>query len=410
MGNCALVETHYDAIIVGAGHNGLVTANYLAMAGLRVCVLERRPVVGGAAVTEEFHPGYRNSVASYVVSLLRPEVIEDLELKKYGYQTLPLNYSFYPDLEGNYLLLGKHEDENRREFAKFSTTDYDAYRRLHDIIEQVGNILASQWLAPPPKLADGGLTDLLQTFRLGMDVRKLDPEARKLFVQIFAGAPHTLINRWFDSDKVKAFMAQHCLPANYASLHQPGAAIPMLHHAVGGVDGEKGAWALVKGGMGAITQAMAKSAEAKGVVIKTNCPVRQILVENKVATGIETHEGENFFAPVIAANTDPKRTFLGLAGQEHFPESFAKDIAQIRQESASLRMNLALRGLPEFACLPGNEIGPQHMSSISIIEDKDHVERAYRSARAGIPTHRPLIEAIIPQHHRRHALPSPVTT
>ena len=391
-----MADARYDAIIIGAGHNGLVTANYLAAAGLRVCVLERRHVVGGAAVTEEFHPGYRNSIASYVVSLLRPEVIEDLQLKKFGYQTLPLDYSFYPDLEGSYLLLGKDEDENRRQFAKFSTTDYDAYQQLHDIIEQVGDILASQWLTAPPKLSDGGLADLLHMLRLGMDVRKLNPEGRQLFVQIFMGAPHTLIDRWLESDKVKALMAQHCLPANYASLHHPGAAFPMLHHAVGGIDGQKGAWALVKGGMGGITQAMAKSAEAKGVEIKTDCPVRKILVENGVATGLETQDGQRFYARVIAANTDPKRTLLKLAGAEHFPEAFAKDIAQIRQESASLRMNLALNGLPDFACLPGKGIGPQHMSSISIIEDKDHVERAYRSARAGVPTDRPLIEAIIP--------------
>ena len=164
----------------------------------------------------------------------------------------------------------------------------------------------------------------------------------------------------------------------------------------GGIDGQKGAWGFVKGGMGGITQAMAKSAQAKGVVIMTNCPVEKIIIENGVTQGVELKNGHKLFAKIVAANTDPKRTFLKLVGAEHLPTSFAKDIGVIRQESASLRMNLALKGLPEFACLPGKEIGPQHLGSISIIEDKDHVERAYRSARAGIPANPPLIESFIP--------------
>lgn len=389
-------ESNFDTIVIGAGHNGLVTANYLAMGGLKVCVLEQRHIVGGAAVSEEFHPGYRNSIASYVVSLLRPEVVDDLEIKKYGYETLPLTGSFYPCLKGGSLYIGDDEAENQREFGKFSNRDYDAYHELHEIIEDIGDVLASQWLKTPPKLQGGGLTDLLSSLKLGMDLKELDADTRYRFLQIFLGAPETMIERWFESDQIKAVMAHHCLPANYASLHQPGAAFPMLHHAVGGVDGEKGAWALVRGGMGGITQAMAKSAEAKGVEIKTGSPVKKIIIEDGTATGVELISGEKLFAKVIASNADPKRTFLGLAGQEHLAEGFAKDIGAIRQESASLRMNLALSGLPEFACLPSDGIAPHHMSSISFIEDKDHVERAYRSARAGVPADPPMIEALIP--------------
>ena len=389
-------NNQFDAIIVGGGHNGLTTANYLAMEGLKVCVLEQRHIVGGAAVSEEFHPGYRNSIASYVVSLLRPEVIEELELKKYGYQTLPLDNAIYLDLNDDYLLLTNDEDENRRQFGKFSATDYDSYEELHDIIDKVGAIVAKQWLKAPPKLHGGGPADLLSAVKLGLDFYKLDSDTRYRFMQLFVSTPDTLIERWFESGKVKAMMAQHILPANYTSLHHPGSSMAMLHHAVGGIDGVKGAWGFVKGGMGGITQAMAKSAQAKGVVIKTQCTVEKIIVENNIVQGVELKDGQKIYAKIVAANTDPKRTFLKLVGAEHLPASFAKDIGVIRQESASLRMNLALSGLPQFSCLPGEDIGPQHLGSISIIEDKDHVERAYRSSRAGIPADPPLIEAFIP--------------
>ncbi len=389
-------NNNFDAIIVGAGHNGLTTANYLAQAGMKVCVLEQRHIVGGAAVSEEFHPGYRNSIASYVVSLLRPEVIEDLQLKKYGYETLPLDNALYLDLSDEYLLLTNDDEENRRQFGKFSDTDYDAYEEFHHIIDKVGAIVAKQWLKAPPKLHGGGPADLLSAAKMGLDFYKLDSDTRYRFIQFFVSTPDTLIERWFDSEKIKAMMAQHILPANYTSLHHPGSSMAMLHHAVGGIDGVKGSWGFVKGGMGGITQAMAKSAEDKGVVIKTNAGVEKILIENGVAQGVELKDGQKLFAKVVAANTDPKRTFLKLVGAEHLPSSFAKDIGVIRQESASLRMNLALSGLPQFACIAGDGIGPQHIGSISIIEDKDHVERAYRSSRAGIPANPPLIEAFIP--------------
>jgi phytoene dehydrogenase-like protein len=388
--------TEYDAIIIGAGHNGLTAANYLAMGGLKVCVLEQRHIVGGAAVTEEFHPGYRNSIASYVVSLLRPEVVDELELKKHGYQPMLLSNSFYPDSKGDYLLLTGDDAHNKKQYEKFSDTDYASLEAFHAIVDKVGEIISSQWLKEPPKLYGGGLSDLLASAKLGLDVYKLDDDTRYRLMQFFIGPPDSIIERWFDSDKVKAMIAAHCMPANYASLHQPGASLAMLHHAVGECDGKKGAWGLVKGGMGAITQAMAASAEAKGVVIRTNVAVEKILVENGTACGVRLKGGETIAAKTIAANTDPKRTFLTLVGEEYLPKSFAEDIKVFRQESASLRMNLALSGLPEFACLPGSEIGEHHRSSISFIESKDHVEEAYRSSRAGIPADPPIIEAIIP--------------
>ncbi|MFT6957291.1 MAG: phytoene dehydrogenase-like protein [Halieaceae bacterium] len=391
-----MTTTKFDAIIIGGGHNGLTAANYLAMGGMSVCVLEKRHVVGGAAVSEEFHPGYRNSLASYAVSLLRPEVINDLALERFGYQTIPMQSSLYLDSAGDYLLLTGDEEHNRNQYNKFSATDYDSMLAFQESIHTVGALMAKQWLREPPPLYGGGLGDLLEAIKLGLDVRKLDEDTRWRLLQFFIGAPQSIIDRWFDSDKVKAMVAAHIMPANYAPLSQPGASLAMLHHAVGEVGGRKGAWGLVRGGMGAITQAMAASARDKGVDIRTSADVEQIIVEGGSACGVRLAGGEIIRAPVIAANTDPKRTFLTLLGESLLPIEFARDIKAFRQESASLRMNLALSGLPEFAAFPGSSLGPQHRSSITLIESQEHLDQAYCSSRAGIPADPPIIEAIIP--------------
>lgn len=388
--------SHFDAIVIGAGHNGLTAANYLARGGMRVCALERRPIVGGAAVTEEFHPGYRNSIASYVVSLLRPEVVRDLELERYGYEPILLENSLYLDTRGDYLLLNGDDAHDRAQFAKYSAVDYDAYLAFEETVDQVGGLLAKQWLREPPKLAMNGIGDILASLRLGMDVYRLDEEARWRLMQFFIGAPESIIERWFESPKIKAMVAAHIMPANFAPLTQPGASLAMLHHAVGEIAGRKGAWGIVKGGMGAITQAMAASAMAHGVEIRTDAAVEKIEVTDGVVTGVRLENGEVIHAPVVAANTDPNRTFLKLLGEEHLSDDFARDIRAFRQESASLRMNLALSGLPEFAAIPGAGIGAQHRSSITFIESAEHLNQAYQSARAGIPAQPPIIEAIIP--------------
>ena len=386
----------FDAIIIGGGHNGLTTANYLAIGGMRVCVLEQRSVVGGAAVSEEFHPGYRNSLASYVVSLLRPEVVRDLELERYGYEPLLLENSLYLDSRGDYLLLNGDESHDRQQFEKFSAQDFDAMLSFDDSIEKVGSILSKQWLREPPRLHGGGVADLLDSVKLGLDVYRLNADQRWRLLQFFIGAPESIIERWFDSEKVKAMVTAHIMPANYAPLSQPGASLAMLHHAVGEIDGRHGAWGLVRGGMGTITQAMAASARDKGVSIRTDAAVEKILVKDGAAVGARLASGEEIFAPVVAANTDPKRTFLTLLGESYLPAEFARDIRTFRQESASLRMNLALDGLPEFAAFPGSDVGPQHRASITFIESKEHLDEAYLSARAGIPADPPIIEAIIP--------------
>ncbi|WOJ95798.1 NAD(P)/FAD-dependent oxidoreductase [Congregibacter brevis] len=387
---------HYDAIIIGAGHNGLTTANYLAQGGMRVCVVERRGVVGGAAVTEEFYPGYRNSIFSYVVSLLRPEIVRDLELERFGYEPILLDHSLYLDSRGDYLLLNGDDAHDRAEFAKFSATDYDAYLAFDESIEQVGGILAKQWLREPPKLAMNGISDILSGLRLGADVYRLDEESRWRLMQFFVGAPETIIERWFDSPKVKSMVAAHIMPANFAPLTQPGASLSMLHHAVGEIAGRKGAWGIVRGGMGAITRAMADAAVERGVEIRTDAAVAGINMQRAAVTGVTLESGEKIRAAVVAANTDPNRTFLKLLGEEHLSEGFTRDIKAFRQESASLRINLALSGVPEFAAIPGKELGAQHRASITLIESQEHLNQAYHSAKAGRPADPPIIEAIMP--------------
>jgi phytoene dehydrogenase-like protein len=387
---------HYDAIVIGAGHNGLTSACYLARGGMRVCVLERRPVVGGAAVTEEFHPGYRNSSFSYVVSLLRPEVVRDLELERFGYEPILLENSLYLDSRGDYLLLNGDEANDRAEFGRFSATDYDAYLAFDETIEQVGDILAKQWLREPPKLGMDGLGDIISSLRLGMDVYRLDEDARWRLMQFFIGAPETIIERWFESPKIKAMVAAHIMPANFAPLTQPGASLAMLHHAVGEIAGRKGAWGIVKGGMGGISGAMADAARSLGVDILTDAAVAKIELDKGAVSGVCLESGERLGAPVVAANTDPNRTFLKLLGAEHLPDDFSRDIRAFRQESASLRMNLALSGVPEFAAIPGGDLGPQHRATVTLIESASHLNEAYHSARAGLPAEPPIIEAIMP--------------
>ena len=386
----------YDAIVVGGGHNGLTAANYLAEGGMRVCVLERRPVVGGAAVSEEFHPGFRNSIGSYMVSLLRNEVIEELRLADHGYEVTVVGSSFYVDSRGDYLLLNGDEQHDRAQIGKYSNADFENLHAFEELVDAVGDLLSSQWLKTPPKLHGGGISDLIESFKLGVGLKKLSAEERHRFLQFFLGPPDTIIERWFESEKVKAMMAAGITPGNYASLHQPGASMSMLHHAVGEVAGKKGAWGVVKGGMGTITQAMAAAARSRGVEIRTNAAVASIRVEQGVARGVTLADGTELASSLVVANTDPNRTFLKLVGAEHLPESFVRDIEVFRQESASLRINLALSDLPDFTCIPGTHEQEHHRSSIMLIESKNHVEEAYRSARRGIPADPPIVEALIP--------------
>lgn len=384
----------FDAIVIGAGHNGLTAAGYLGRAGIRTLVLERRHVVGGAAVTEEFHPGYRNSVASYVVSLLRPEVIRDLELHRHGYQTVKLQ----GDLQicrDDHVFLNGNEANDRAEIGRFSSRDYDAMHRFDAMLRETGDVIRNQWMREPPSIR-AGLGDLVGMLRAGNDVRRLPVERRHRLLQMFTSSAADIIFRWFESPMVRSMYASHCVSGNNASFWHPGSAIPFFHHALGEVDGVRGSWALVRGGMGGITAAMASFARSKGVVIRTDAPVEKVIVEHDRASGVRLVGGEEIRARVVLSNADPKRTFLTFVDPQHLPAGFVDDIAHLRMGHGSLRMNLALKGLPELRDYPGTDIRPQHRSSIVIFPPLEVMEENYHGAKAGRLPDEPRLDIIIP--------------
>lgn len=387
------MEDKYDAIIVGGGHNGLTAAGYLARAGLKTLVLERRSMVGGAVVTEEFYPGYRISTVSYVVSLLQSKVIKDLELKKHGFEMIKMAGTLSV-CKDDYLFFNDDEAHNRKEVERFSATDYDAMEKFEDMFQSVGGLIRNQMLQEPPRL-DAGFTDLLKLGRMGLDMRKLTPELRHRLLQILTGSAYDLIERWFESPMIKSIYGAACFSGNYASLRQPGSAIPLFHTTIGELDGERGAWRMVKGGMGALTQAMASFARSKGAQIRIDAPVKKILVDNNGATGVQLENGETINARCVMANTDPKRTFLKLVDPEHLDPDFAKDIKQIRMGHSSPRVNIALKGLPDIRFFPSGE-GSWHRSDICIFPDIKGQEANYFAAVTGHFPEEPRLEITIP--------------
>jgi phytoene dehydrogenase-like protein len=390
------MSNSYDALVIGAGHNGLTAAAYLARAGLSTLVLERRPIVGGAAVTEEFHPGFRNSSCSYVVSLLQPKVIADLDLHRHGFATIPMAGGFTPRLDGRYLLTTGDPNHDRAEVAKFSNRDYDAMADFYGALSAVADVLRKRMLKPPLPLAGGGLGDVLSGLALLKDVRGLSAERRHRFAQLFATGVGHLIERWFESDPMRVRLASSATAGAFVSLYQPGSAINLLHLSMGEIDGKRGAWALARGGMGAITGAMAAAARGFGATIRVNAPVARVLLDGPRAVGVVLESGEEIRARVVLANTDPRRTFLGLVGEENLDPAFAADIAGFRCESASFRMNLALSGVPRFACLPGDGIGLHHRCFMALTPSYAAFEEAWRAAAAGEIPEEPIIDVQIP--------------
>jgi phytoene dehydrogenase-like protein len=387
------MNDQYDAIIVGGGHNGLTAAGYLGKAGLKTLVLERRPVVGGSVVTEEFYPGYRISTIAYVVSLLQSKVIKDLELKRHGFEMIKMDGTL-SICQDDYLFFNEDDEHNRKEVERFSRTDYDAIVAFEDMFQSVAGVIRNQMLREPPKL-DAGLSDLLSFGRIGIDVHRLTPELRHRLLQILTSSAYDLIERWFESPMIKSMYGAACFSGNYASLRQPGSAIPLFHSSIGEIDGERGAWRMVKGGMGALTQAMASFGRSKGVEIRTDSPVKKIQVKNGCATGVQLESGDVIHGRCVVANTDPKRTFLILVDSEHLDPEFAKDIKQIRMGHASWRLNLALKGLPDIRLFPSGE-GPWHRSDILIFPDIQGQEANYFAAATGHFPKEPRLEITIP--------------
>jgi phytoene dehydrogenase-like protein len=388
-----------DALIIGGGHNGLVCAAYLAGAGLRVLVLEQRSVVGGAAVTEEFHPGFRNSVAAYTVSLLNPKVIRDLELPKYGLRVVERRASnFLPTADGRYLLVG--EGRTAAEVAKFSAKDAARLDEYGDRLGVVADVLRDLVLETPPNAIEGSwrtaLPELLRAAQIGGRLRKLDMSMRRELLSLFATSAGDYLDGWFESDPIKAAYGFDGIVGNYASPYTPGSAYVLLHHVFGEVNGKKGAWGHAIGGMGAITQAMAKSAQARGAVIRVATPVREVLVEGDRAVGVVTEGGETIRAAAVISNLNPKLLYLKLLAAQALPDEFRERISRWRCGSGTFRMNVALAELPDFTCLPGRTVADHHTAGIIIAPTLAYMEKAYFDARSSGWSRQPIVEVVIP--------------
>lgn len=387
-----------DVVIIGAGHNGLVCAAYLADAGLKVHVVERRSVVGGAAVTEEFHPGFRNSTASYTVSLLNPKVIADLDLYGHGLKVVERDISnFYPlgNEAGNYLKLSFDLKQNQEEFARFSSKDAEALPAYYDTIERAADVLREFVLETPPNAGGGGL-DIWRALKSGNRFRKLSLADQRLLLDLFTKSAAEFLSQWFEHPAIAAAFAFDGIVGAYASPHTPGTAYVLLHHAFGEVNGKKGRWGHAIGGMGAITQAMRRVAEERGVTITTNAPVKTVLTENDRAVGVILENGDAIRARAVAANVNPKLLFTYLVSSDVQPPEFENRMNSYACGSGTFRMNVALSELPDFACLPGNDAAEHHRSGIIIGPSVDYLDRAYLDARIHGWSRKPVVEMLLP--------------
>jgi phytoene dehydrogenase-like protein len=389
----------YDVVIVGAGHNGLTCAGYLARTGLSVKVVERRGVVGGAAVSEEFHPGFRNSVCSYVVSLLNPKIIDDLELSRYGLEIMERDdTSVVPLSPDQALLFSGDHDKDRATVAALSPADVDAWDRVHDDIEACADVLREIALETPANLG-GGMIDLLRAGKLANRVRKLTPELQHRLIKLMTMSVADFLSEYLDNSTLKAILAMQSFIGTYTSPYAQGSAYVLLHHFFGIVNGRKGAWGHARGGMGAITQAMARSAEAHGGEIEVDAPVANVLIESGVARGVVLEDGRVIRARAVAANTHPKLLFQRLVGKEHLDTGFAERIDNYRSHSATFRMNVALDELPRFTCLQhlSEEEEQKYLRGIVIFaQDLEYLEQAYIDARVTGRSKQPVMEIYVP--------------
>jgi phytoene dehydrogenase-like protein len=386
----------FDLIVLGAGHNGLVTAAYAARAGRRVLVLERRPIVGGACVTEEIWPGFRVSVAAYVNSLFRPEIVRDLRLAEFGFRVLKRDpSSFTPFRDGRHLLLGPDKDLCRREIGKFSTRDADAFPRYEAMLDRLAGALEPAALRPPPDLGSGRWGDLLEAARTLWRVWRLGTDARHLAC-VLTGSARELLDRWFESEELKVTLATDGVIGVFAPPSAPGTAYNLYHHCSGQVDGVRGVWGYVQGGMGSLTQALASAARRYGAEIRTDAEVARILVRGGQCAGVVLADGTEIPATRVASNATAPVTFLKLVGEKELPADFAAAVRRADHSSASVKINVALADVPQFRCLPGDGPGPQHRGTIHISPSFDYLERAYEDARAGRPAAAPMIECGLP--------------
>ncbi len=388
-----------DAIIIGAGHNGLTCAAYLGMAGLKVKVLERRSIVGGAAVTEEFFPGFRNSIAAYTVSLLHPKIIADLALHRHGLRIVERRaQNFIPDPDGRYLLAA--EGRTACNVAKISRADGERYDAFNRQLDAAADLLRNLVLEAPPDLARvlqlTSLRELMKAGRFGNRIRRFSTESLRSLFDLFTKSAGDYLDRWFEGDLVKAWFGFDAIVGNYASPYTPGTAYVLLHHAFGEVNGKKRVWGHAIGGMGAITQAMARSAMTRGVNIETAAPVREVLIEKGRAAGVVLTDGRIMRSTVVAANVDPKRLYTALVPAGALDADFLSRMRAWRCGSGTFRMNVALAELPSFAARPGHQAQDHHTAGIILGPSLAYMDRAFCDARTLGWSREPIIEMVIP--------------
>jgi phytoene dehydrogenase-like protein len=389
-------QTRFDVVIVGGGHNGLTCACYLAKSGLSVGVFERRSILGGAAVTEEFHPGFRNSTASYTVSLLNPKVIRDLRLAEHGLKVLerPMQ-NFLPLPDGRALVAGPDGARTTASVASFSKRDAERLPAYYKMLDSSVDLLRRQLLETPP--ADPRrLRDLWSALSMGRHFRKLGAAVQRDIHELFTRSAGDLLDHWFESDGVKALYGFDAVVGNYASPYTPGSAYVLLHHVFGEVNGKSGVWGHAVGGMGAITQAMAAEARRLGVYLETDAPVKRIVTEKMRATGIELEDGRVIQGNAIAANVGPKLLYLKLLAESDLPAEFRGRIERLRVGSATFRMNVALSELPKFTAAPRDDGGAHLGSGIILAPSLEYMDHAYADARLEGISRRPIVEMLIP--------------
>ncbi len=385
-----------DVAIIGGGHNGLTCAAYLAAAGLDVLVLEKNQVVGGAALTEEFHPGYRNSVAAYTVSLLNPKVISDLDLADYGLRIVERPVAnFWPVDESRFLLL--HGDMRARQaaIAKFSQIDAEHLPAYEAMLTRAGDILRDLVLRTPPN-AGGGVLAVLKGVDAGRRILGLDLDDKRILLDLFTKSAADFLDTWFESDVVKGAFAFDGIVGNYAAPSTPGTAYVLLHHCFGEVNNKRGAWGHAVGGMGAIARAMAESAKARGARIRTGATVARLLTKDGAAIGVVLDTGEEITARAVAANVPPKLLFRDLVTEEAVASELRDRFTRIKSGSGSFRMNVALSELPDFMCRPGKEQQDHHGAGIIFGPTLEYLDRAYLDARLEGWSREPVIEMLIP--------------
>ena len=383
----------YDAIVVGGGHNGLVNGAYLAKAGLRTLILERRPFVGGAAITEELYPGFSFTTFSYALSLLRPDIVQDLDLVKHGFMPLLMSSTFAPMENGDYLLLGQDHGVNQREIARHSTHDADNYDKFEHDLNKVLQALKPLMDAPPPNLFSDDPEELLALAGLGARFRALPKDVLHNAVRLLTGSAADFLDDYFESDILKGYLASSAIIGTKVGPRSQGSGLVLLYHLLGEHDGVFGAWSFHKGGNGGLTQVMARAATALGAEIRLESPVASVITRDGRVTGVALEDGGEYQAPIVVSALDPRRTFTELVDPRELPSDLVDAIRRFRFQGTSAKVNFALDGLPVYPALADRE--DHYRGFTNIGPSLDYLERAYDDAKYGWYSQRPYLDCAI---------------